>query len=622
VLVFSLLALALAPFAFEWRTRRQQERIETDLEPLRSQVRRIALSEAQQVGAYRGFQIVGDSSFVRQLQAALSREEAQYDSAARKAAPLAPPIGRRLAEMRRLRDEWRSPRYQALPRPVGSAEWRRAFMEQQTLYERVLAASEDVEDEIDRVEARRLTAMRREEAVAQLLGVVLAVVGLASAVAVVRLGQQQRELAVEARRLAQEEAALRRATGAVSAGTTTEQVILAIAENAVLATAADAAFVERIDAAAGQVAVVAASGALTPRVGLRTAYHGSLAQQVVERGRPQAIGDLSRSDRPVPGELARVCAGCPALVVPLADAGESVGALVLVRAEHGRGFSADEAARAQAFADLAIVAFRRVHLMEVAQERRADLERATESRVRLLRGFSHDVKNPLGAADGHAALLEMGVLGELQPKQMESVGRIRASIGSALELIGDLLELARAEAGQVEVHRTPVDVRDVTRDLAADYQAQATARGLELGVELPAELPLVATDPVRARQVLGNLISNAVKYTPQGRITVRVELRQHDGNGDGAGPPRRGRWVGVGVADTGPGIPRGQHGELFREFGRLSPSSARGHGLGLAISQRIAAALGGSITVDSEAGQGSTFTLWLPADEPAADGRE
>jgi signal transduction histidine kinase len=506
--------------------------------------------------------------------------------------------------------------------PVGSEAWRESFREQQQMFERVLAAGDEVEAEIDRVERRRLKAMDREEEVAQVLGVVLAVVGLASAVAVVRLGQQQRELAVEARRLAQEEAALRRATGAVSAGTTTEQVILAIAENAVLATAADAAFVERIDAAGTHVAVVAASGAFTPPLGLRTAYHGSLAQQVIERGRPQAISDLSRGDRPVPAELARVCAGCPALAVPLADGGESVGALVLVRARDGRGFSADEAARAQAFADLATVAFRRVHLMEEAQQRRADLERATEGRVRLLRGFSHDVKNPLGAADGHAALLEMGVLGELAPKQMESVGRIRASIGSALELIGDLLELARAEAGQIEVNRTPVDVRDVARDLAAEYQAQAAARGLALGVELPPELPLVATDPARARQVLGNLISNAVKYTPQGRITVRVALREHDGNGNGAGPPRRGRWVGVAVADTGPGIPRDRQAEVFREFGRLSPSSARGHGLGLAISQRIAAALGGAITIDSETGQGSTFTLWLPADEAGADGRE
>src|SRR5262249_12379753 len=154
-------------------------------------------------------------------------------------------------------------------------------------------------------------------------------------------------------------------------------------------------------------------------------------------------------------------------------------------------------------------------------------------------GFSHDVKNPLGAADGHASLLEEGVLGPLEPRQLESVGRIRASIGSALELIGDLLELARAEAGEIEGQRRPVDVREVGREIVAEYRAQAAAHGLELGVEIPPELPVVVTDVVRARQVLGNLISNAVKYTPRGQVTVRVDLRGQDGDGHRNGAPQR-----------------------------------------------------------------------------------
>ncbi|HET7461362.1 MAG TPA: GAF domain-containing sensor histidine kinase [Longimicrobium sp.] len=618
LLVFSLLALALAPFAFEWRTRNLQTRIQDDLEPLRALVGRIEMSESEQVGAIRGYQLYGEAVFLRRLQAATAREEAQYDSAVRMAAPLDPAVGQRLREMRRLGDVWRRPHRELLAGRAGPAELRRHFMRQEQLYRAVLTAGEHVDGEIRRIEQRLIDRMEREEVVAQVLGVILAIAGLAAAVAVVRLGQKQRALAEEARRLAREEAALRRATGAVSAGSTTDEVITAIAENAIRATDAESAFVERIDARRGEVAVVAAAGAHPPPLDARIPYDGSFAQQVIECGHPQAIDDLSRADRPVPGELAQLCAGCPALVVPLADGGEAIGALVLVRATRGHAFTADEVARAQAFADLATVALRRVHLMEEAQQRRAELERITEGRVRLLRGFSHDVKNPLGAADGHASLLEMGVLGELQPRQLESVGRIRASIRSALELIGDLLELARAEAGQIEVQRRPVDVRDVAREIVAEYHAQAAARGLELGVELPPEMPVVVTDVVRARQVLGNLISNAVKYTPKGTVTVRVDLRGHDGDGNGKGPPRRGRWVAVDVADTGPGIPREQHGEIFREFGRLTPSAARGFGLGLAISQRVAAALGGCITVDSEVGRGSTFTLWLPADEVAS----
>ena len=617
LLVFSLLALALAPFAFEWRTRKHQESIRTELEPLRALVRRIALNEAEQVGAVRGIQLYGDSMFVRELETATRLEAARYDSAAAMATPLGPALRQRLDEMRRLGDLWRRPHHDVLAGRSRPERLRDRFREQQRLYARVIEAGYRVDQEIGRIEIRRLERVHQEEQLAQVLGVILAVVGLAAAVAVVRMAHRQRLLAEEARRLALEEAALRRATGAVSAGSTTEEVILAIAENALRATAANAAFVERLDAAAGEVAVVAASGAMAPPVGSRVPYPGSFAQHVIECGRPQQIDDLSRADKPLPGELGATCPGCPALVVPLADGGESVGALVLVRAADGRGFSADEVARAQAFADLATVALRRVHLMEEAQQRRAELERITEGRVRLLRGFSHDVKNPLGAADGHASLLESGVLGDLQPRQLESVGRIRASIGSALELIGDLLELARAEAGQIEVQCKPVDVRDVARELAAEYRAQASARGLRLDVEFPRDMPVIVTDPARARQVLGNLVSNAVKYTAQGTITVRVGLHD-DGQVNGSRPPRPGRWVAVHVADTGPGIAPGQHAEIFREFGRLSPSSARGFGLGLAISQRVAGALGGSITVDSDVGRGSIFTLWLPAEEAAA----
>jgi len=616
--VFSLLALALAPFAFEWRTRNLQTRIQHELEPLRALVRQIEMTESEQVGAFRGYQLNGDTAFLRRLRAAADSEAVLYDRAERMAAPLDPAVGRRLREMRRLGDVWRRPHREVLAGRAGSAELLHDFTRQEQRYRAVLAAGDSVDGEIGRIEKGLIAAMDREEEIAQVLGVVLAVAGLAAAVAMVRLGQRQRALADEARRLAREEAALRRATGAVSARNTTDEVITAIAENAILATGAESAFVERIDAAKGEVAVVAAAGEHPPPLDARIPYEGSFAQYVIECGRPQAIADLSRAERPVPGELAQVCAGCPALVVPLADGGEAIGALVLVRAARGHAFTPDEVARAQAFADLATVALRRVHLMEEAQQRRAELERITEGRVRLLRGFSHDVKNPLGAADGHASLLEMGVLGDLEPRQLESVGRIRASIRSALELIGDLLELARAEAGEIEVQRRPVDVRDVAREIVAEYHAQAAARGLELGVELPPDLPVVVTDVVRARQVLGNLISNAVKYTPQGNVTVRVDLRGHDGDGNGSGPPRRGRWVAVDVADTGPGIPREQHGEIFREFGRLTPSAARGFGLGLAISQRVASALGGCITVDSEVGRGSTFTLWLPADEGPA----
>jgi PAS domain S-box-containing protein len=246
-----------------------------------------------------------------------------------------------------------------------------------------------------------------------------------------------------------------------------------------------------------------------------------------------------------------------------------------------------------------------------AEERREELERVTESRTRLMRGFSHDVKNPLGAADGYAQLLEDGVLGELSAKQVESVERIRRSIQVSLHLIHELLELARAESGQLELECSPTDVAELAREAAEDFRAQATASGLALEVRADEALP-TETDPMRVRQILSNLLSNAVKYTPEGRITVDAGLRT-----DGDGSRASGR-IALRVADTGPGIPVEKQETIFQEFTRLDPEAQHGAGVGLAISRRIAQLLGGDITVESEVGRGTTFTLWLPIEKVEA----
>ncbi|MGH7638753.1 MAG: PAS domain-containing sensor histidine kinase, partial [Gemmatimonadaceae bacterium] len=239
-----------------------------------------------------------------------------------------------------------------------------------------------------------------------------------------------------------------------------------------------------------------------------------------------------------------------------------------------------------------------------AERRREELERVTESRTRLMRGFSHDVKNPLGAADGYAQLLEDGIYGELPAKQVDSVKRIRRSIQRSLHLIHDLMELARAESGQIELERVPCNVAGLVRESAEDFRAQATAAGLTLEIRTADPLD-TQIDPPRGRQILSNLLSNAVKYTNAGGITVNA-----DHGGDGA--PRPGSWIAIRVTDTGPGIPPEKQEMIFQEFTRLDPDAQQGAGVGLAISRRIARLLGGDITVESRVGRGSTFTLWLP----------
>ena len=247
----------------------------------------------------------------------------------------------------------------------------------------------------------------------------------------------------------------------------------------------------------------------------------------------------------------------------------------------------------------------------LAERRREELERATESRVRLLRGITHDVKNPLGAARGYADLLEMGVKTPMPPEQAPLVAGIRRSVDGALAILGDLLDLARADSGGLPVHPTDVDLAAVVRAAAADHRPAAEAAGHALEVRLPAGPLPVRTDPARVEQVLGNLLSNAVKYTPPpGRITVGCSLEEGDGT-----------WALVRVRDTGPGIPPEQREAVFDEFTRLEDGGAKGHGLGLAIARRIARLLGGDLALADEPGGGALFVLRLPARKAEEEAR-
>ena len=231
-----------------------------------------------------------------------------------------------------------------------------------------------------------------------------------------------------------------------------------------------------------------------------------------------------------------------------------------------------------------------------------------ESHERLIRGFTHDLKNPLGTADGYLALLESGVYGDLTETQAKAIARSRRSIRIGLNLVSGLLEIERAEAGRLHLEREPVDVGAVVVAIVDDFHAAATAKGLSLTSLVLAgdDSLLVESDGARVRQILANLISNAVKYAHRhGGVSVTARL---DCSNEA---PHPGKWVAVAVADNGPGIPLEKQGLVFREFTRFDPKATAGSGIGLAISRRLARALGGEITFTSTPNVGSTFTLWL-----------
>jgi signal transduction histidine kinase len=252
---------------------------------------------------------------------------------------------------------------------------------------------------------------------------------------------------------------------------------------------------------------------------------------------------------------------------------------------------------------------RQTRLIEQERDNRLELERVMDSRARLIRGFTHDVKNPLGAADGFLSLMQDEIYGPLGGPVKDTITRVRRSIHTALQLIDDLITIARAEALDLDTARDPVDVVALAMDIATEYRAQAVAQNVSINVSAR-EVPPVLSDSTRIHQILGNLVSNALKYAPKVDIDIAVHVADEGES----------RFCAVAVSDHGEGIPAEHIGRLFAEFTRLEPERAEGAGLGLAISQRLAHALGGRIHVSSEPGVGSTFTLRLPVTEEARVG--
>jgi signal transduction histidine kinase len=284
-------------------------------------------------------------------------------------------------------------------------------------------------------------------------------------------------------------------------------------------------------------------------------------------------------------------------------------------------------------------------------ERSAELERlysevarANTAKSEFLANISHELRTPLNAIVGFVELLRDGFYGDLTPRQVPPVDRIAASATHLRHLVDQVLDIAKIAAGRLEVHSETIVLRPFVLNVASELESLVSEKGLALSITVGASLPRVRTDPTHLRQILINLIGNAVKYTPTGSVSVRARLlgapeelgartpTPRAGMDDPsaaallARAPRSGIWVALQVIDTGVGIAANDLARIFDEFeqvnaGPRGDSMQRGTGLGLAISRRLARLLGGDISVESVLGRGSTFTIWLPV-SPADLARE
>jgi signal transduction histidine kinase len=237
-----------------------------------------------------------------------------------------------------------------------------------------------------------------------------------------------------------------------------------------------------------------------------------------------------------------------------------------------------------------------------------ELADATRAKDQFLAVMSHEMRTPLNAILGYVDLLDLGVADELTEAQRAHLARIRVGGRHLLDLINDVLDLSRADARKLELDIRPVDVAAVLEEVTTLLESQAQAKGLELRTELcPEPLPPAMADLQRLRQVLTNLVANAVKFTDRGTVQVRCS------------PPENG-MVRIVISDTGIGIAPEVLPLIFTEFFQAEGTLTRnygGSGLGLAIAQRLTRLMGGEVLVDSTPGRGSTFTVLIPS---AAEG--
>src|SRR6202022_1734189 len=255
------------------------------------------------------------------------------------------------------------------------------------------------------------------------------------------------------------------------------------------------------------------------------------------------------------------------------------------------------------FAEQAVIAIENVRLFDEIQEKSRQLEMASQHKSQFLANMSHELRTPLNAIIGVSEMLREDA--ESLNQDLEPLDRVLGAGRHLLALINDILDLSKIEAGRMELHLETFALAPVIQDVAKTIEPMATKNGNRIVIECPADLGTIHADQTRFRQSLLNLASNANKFTEKGTITIAAHQGQENGRD----------WVAVAVSDTGIGMTPEQMGKLFQEFAQASSSTASkygGTGLGLVISRRFCQMMGGDITVESELGRGSTFTIRLP----------
>jgi signal transduction histidine kinase len=294
------------------------------------------------------------------------------------------------------------------------------------------------------------------------------------------------------------------------------------------------------------------------------------------------------------------------LAVPMLKGDSLIGTITIYRLEV-RPFTDRQIELVSTFADQAVIAIENVRLFDEIQDKNRQLQMASENKSQFVSSMSHELRTPLNAIIGLTEMMVTNAARFGTEKAQEPLQRVNRAGTHLLGLINQVLDLSKIEAGKLELNPQTVQLAPLIEEVIGTARQLAEQNKNRLAVDAPADLGTLTVDPMRLRQILLNLLSNACKFTKGGEVKLKAR-RLVDGRD----------WIELAVADSGIGMTREQQAKLFEEFSQADKTTAQrfgGTGLGLAITRKLARMMGGDVTVASEPGKGSVFTVRLPGGE-------
>ncbi len=353
----------------------------------------------------------------------------------------------------------------------------------------------------------------------------------------------------------------------------------------------------------GQLRLVSSTSSDKSRIGMTVDRDRGLVGRAVTRGELLVVDDYAnwsgRMENNPPAEMHQ------AMVVPLVFSGEAIGAVVVGRTFDALFFEANDQRLLQLFANLVSPAVRNAQLFVQRDRAVEEAQRASQVKTRFLASVTHELRTPLNLVINNMDFMRIGAFGEVNAEQIERLDQTIRSAEHLLYLINDLLDVSKIEAGEMQLSMLEADIYTILEDAIATTEVTLGQYNRQDNVvfvtEIDDTIPPFPMDARRVRQVLVNLLNNAVKFTQEGSVTLRVVNRRH--------------YIRVDVIDTGMGVPDDELGKLFEAFERTNSAkenAIEGTGLGLPICKFLVEAHGGELRVESTLGEGACFTFTLP----------